>query len=119
MENEISNNEYQNTTVVASNEKANKHMNTIGTINGSPSGRPTGGREREKIVFGNVFWKAINAFRLRILLLVAFEMELKFSYFSHFCIVGRGGTLTALTQHVSRRMEDLRLWHELSYIEVQ
>ena len=29
------------------------------------------------------------------------------------------GTLTALTQHVSRRMEDLRLWHELSYIEVQ
>ena len=29
------------------------------------------------------------------------------------------GTLTALTQHVSRGMEDLRLWHQWSYIEVQ
>ena len=58
-------------------------------------------------------------FGFKFLLLVAFEMEWKFSDFSHFCMVGRGGTLTALTQHVSRRMEDLRLWHELSYIEVQ
>ena len=58
-------------------------------------------------------------FGFKFLLLVAFEMELEFSYFSHFCMVGRGGTLTALTQHVSRRMEDLRLWHELSCIQVQ
>ena len=46
-------------------------------------------------------------------------MEWKFSDFSHFCMVGRGGTLTALTQHVSRRMEDLRLWHDFSSTEVQ
>ena len=34
-------------------------------------------------------------------------------------MVGRWLTLTALAQHMCRRMEDLRIWHELSYIEVQ
>ena len=58
-------------------------------------------------------------FSFEFVLLVALELKWKFSYFSHFSVVGRGGTLTALTQHVSRRMEDLRLWHELSCIKVQ
>ena len=60
-----SNNEYPNTTAVASNKKAKQHMDTIGTTNGSPSGRPTGGREREKIGCKNVFLKASNAFLLQ------------------------------------------------------
>ena len=39
--------------------------------------------------------------------------------FLPFLLQRAGGTLTALREHVSRRMEDLTLWHELSYIEVQ
>ena len=51
-------------------------------------------------------------FSLEFLLLVAFEMKLKFSYFFDFSMVRRVGTLTALTQHMSKRMENLMLWHE-------
>ena len=52
-------------------------------------------------------------FSFRFLLLGLFEMKWKFSQFSHFSMVGRGGILTALPQHMIRRMENLKLWHEL------
>ena len=57
-------------------------------------------------------------FSFEFLLLMAFEMKWKFSYFSHFSMVGRGGTLTALRQHMIRRTINLKLWHELYYIEL-
>ena len=50
--------------------------------------------------------------------LVAFQIELKFFGFRDFCMVGRWSTLVALSQEVCRRMENLRLWLQSSYIEV-
>ena len=57
-------------------------------------------------------------FSFGFLLLGLFEMKWKFIQFSHFSMVGRGGTLTALTQLMIRRTENLKLRHELYYVEL-
>ena len=58
-------------------------------------------------------------FSLKFSCLVASEMEVTFSDFRDFCMVGRWWTLRALTQPVCMQMENLRLWLQSSYIEVQ